>query len=66
MQNAADHASIIRALLAAHIRRQKRLDLVPLLIGQPKQIPSHRPPFAKKAGIKESLTDSQLNSFIEF
>jgi hypothetical protein len=44
MQDAADHAPIIRALLAAHIRRQKRLDLLPLLIVQPEQVASHHPP----------------------
>jgi hypothetical protein len=41
MQNAADHTPIIRAFLAAHIRRQKRLDLSPLLVVQPEQIASH-------------------------
>jgi hypothetical protein len=44
MQDAADHAPIIRALLAAHIRRQKRLDLSPLLVAQPEQIASHHSP----------------------
>jgi hypothetical protein len=44
MQNAADHAPIIRAFLAAHIRRQERLDLSPLLVVQPEQISSHHSP----------------------
>jgi hypothetical protein len=32
MQDAANHPTIIDAFLAAHIRRQKRFDLTPLLI----------------------------------
>jgi len=44
MQDAADHATIIRALLAAHIRWQKRLDLPPLLVVQPEQVASHHAP----------------------
>jgi hypothetical protein len=41
MQNAADDPPIILTLLAAHIGRKKRLDLLPLFIAQPKQIASH-------------------------
>jgi hypothetical protein len=44
MQDAANHAPIIRAFLAAHIRWQKRLDFHPLLVVQPEQVASHRPP----------------------
>ena len=43
MQNATDHAAIIHASLAAHIGRQKRRELLPLFVAQPKQIASHDP-----------------------
>jgi hypothetical protein len=43
MQNAADHSAIIDAFLAANVRCKKWLDLLPLLIGQPKQVASHHP-----------------------
>ena len=67
MDDAADDATIIDALLAAYIGRQMRLDLFPLLIAQPKQVLSHHPtPRYKKMGLKESLTDSRLNCFIGF
>ncbi|HEY0281283.1 MAG TPA: hypothetical protein VGC27_01520 [Rhizomicrobium sp.] len=41
MQDAADHATVVHAIFAAHIRRQVRLDLTPLLIAQPKQVVPH-------------------------
>jgi len=41
MQDAADHAAIIHAILAAYVRRQMRLDPSPLLVVQPKQVASH-------------------------
>jgi hypothetical protein len=41
MQDAADHSPIVHALFAAYVRRQKRLDLLPLLVAEPKQIASH-------------------------
>src|SRR5262245_22832935 len=43
MHNTADHASIIRPLDPAHIRRQMRFDPLPLLIAKPKQVPGHDP-----------------------
>jgi hypothetical protein len=43
MHDAADHPAVVDAILAAHVRRQMRLDLPPLLIAQPKQIALHRP-----------------------
>jgi hypothetical protein len=36
MQDAADHRAIVNTLLAAHVGRQVRFDLPPLLIVQPK------------------------------
>ncbi len=41
MQNAADHAPVVHPILAAHVRRQLRLDLTPLLIAQLKQVVPH-------------------------
>jgi hypothetical protein len=64
MQNAADHPAIIHAIFAAHVRRQKWLDLLPLLVAQPKQVASHDDPPLPVA--RESLSDSALNTFIEF
>jgi hypothetical protein len=64
VQDAADHPPIIHAILAAYVHRQKRLDLLPLLVAQPKQVASHDdPPLAVG---RESLSDSALNTFIEF
>jgi hypothetical protein len=41
MQNAADHPAIIDAIFPAHVRGQKRLDPLPLLVVQPEQVASH-------------------------
>jgi hypothetical protein len=41
MQDAADHATVVHTILAAHVCRQMRLDLTPLFIAQPKQVASH-------------------------
>jgi hypothetical protein len=41
VQDAADDAPIIHSILAAYIRRQKGLDLLPLLVTQPEQVASH-------------------------
>jgi hypothetical protein len=35
MQDAADHPPIVRPLLAAHVSRQMRLDLPPLIVVEP-------------------------------
>jgi hypothetical protein len=43
MHDAADDAPIIRALNAAYICRQLRLDPRPLFVAQPEQIPAHLP-----------------------
>jgi hypothetical protein len=43
MHDAADDPTIIDPLHAPDIRRQVRLDPLPLLIVQPKQIPAHDP-----------------------
>ena len=43
MDDAADHTAIVRPRDAPDIRRQVRLNPLPLLIAQPKQIPAHIP-----------------------
>jgi hypothetical protein len=43
MHDAADDAAIVRPLDAPDIRRQVRVDPLPLLIAQPKQVPAHDP-----------------------
>jgi hypothetical protein len=43
MDNAADHTAIFRPFDAPDIRRQVRLNPLPLLIAQPKQILAHIP-----------------------
>jgi len=43
MHDTADDAAIICSLDAAYVRRQIRLDPLPLLIAQPKQILAHDP-----------------------
>jgi hypothetical protein len=41
VQDAADHAAVVHALLAAHIRRKIGLDPPPLRVIQPKKIATH-------------------------
>jgi hypothetical protein len=65
MQDAADHASIIHAILAADIRRQIRLDPPPLTVAQPKQIAPHRL-CSESRKHRESATDSADNDFTGF
>jgi hypothetical protein len=48
MHDAADDTPIVRSLDTAHIRRQMRLDPLPLLIAQPKKAPAHDPDPPKK------------------
>jgi uncharacterized protein len=43
MHDAADNSAIVRPLDAPDIRRQVRLDPLPLLIAQPKQVVAHDP-----------------------
>src|SRR5262249_2119880 len=43
MHDAADDSAIVRPLDAPDIRRQVRLDPLPLLIAQPKQVAAHDP-----------------------
>jgi uncharacterized protein len=43
MHDAANDAPIIRPLNASHVCRQMRLNPIPLLIAQPKEILSHDP-----------------------
>jgi len=41
LHDAADDAAVVHPLDAADIRGQERLDPLPLLVAQPKQIPAH-------------------------
>jgi hypothetical protein len=41
LHDAADDAAVVHPLDAANIRGQERLDPLPLLVAQPKQIPAH-------------------------
>jgi hypothetical protein len=41
MQDAADHSPIVDPFLATHVRRQQRGNPLPLIVTQPKQVPSH-------------------------
>jgi hypothetical protein len=43
MHDATDNAPIVCTLDASHIRRQMRLNPLPLLIAQPKKVLSHGP-----------------------
>jgi hypothetical protein len=43
MHNAADDAAVIRPVDPAYIRWQMRLNSIPLLIAEPKQILAHDP-----------------------
>jgi hypothetical protein len=65
MQDPANHPTVVHALFAAHIRRQKRFDLPPLLVAEPKQIASHDPAPLKQE-TRESLSDSRRKKFYEF
>jgi len=39
MKDAADHSSIVCAILAAHVRGKERRDAPPLVVAQPEQVP---------------------------
>jgi uncharacterized protein len=43
MHDATDNAAIVNSLDTSHIRRQMRLNPLPLLIAQPKQVLAHGP-----------------------
>jgi hypothetical protein len=64
MQNAADHPAIIDAIFPAHVRGQKRLDPLPLLVVQPEQVASHD--LCSDFESRQSLSDSPFKPFIEF
>jgi len=52
MHDAADNPPIVHSINPSHIRRQMKLDLLPLLIAQPKQILAHDPdPFHRRIRI---------------
>ena len=41
MQDAADHPTVVRQFLAAHISRKQRLDRLPLIVAEPEQVAPH-------------------------
>jgi hypothetical protein len=62
MHNAADDAPIVHPFDASHIPRQMRLDPLPLLIAQPKQVPPHDPDPPKRIrpyGIRIAVPQQQ-------
>jgi catechol 2,3-dioxygenase-like lactoylglutathione lyase family enzyme len=63
MQDAADHATVINPALATNVTRQKRLDCLPLLVSQPKQVTSHVPSLYRKDKLNESPTEFPINAF---
>lgn len=63
MQNAADHPTVVRPFLAAHISRKQRLDPLPLIVAQPEQVAPH---LLCSLDRRESATDSNRNRFIGF
>src|SRR5271155_1719130 len=66
VQNAADHAPIIDARLAAHVLRQIGLNPPPLFVAQPKQVAPHPLLCSESLTRSESATDSASNRFIGF
>jgi len=60
MQDAADHAAIIHAILAAYVRRQMRLDPSPLLVVQPKQVASHGQSTARRLNLRKHLQEISI------
>ncbi len=63
MDDAADHTAIFRPFDAPDIRRQVRLNPLPLLIAQPKQILAHIPiPFHFRIRIVFSARKNLMSS----
>jgi len=60
--NAADNAAIVLPLDTAHIGWQVRLDPLPLLVAQPKQIPAHDPNPSPKENQYRIVTAKKLMS----
>jgi hypothetical protein len=50
MHDATDNAPIVGTLDASHVRRQMRLNPLPLLIAQPKQVLPHGPDPPNESG----------------
>ena len=75
LHDAADDAAVVHPLDAADIRRQERLDPLPLLVAQPKQIPAHNfksfPPknhylIVSEEGLMSSDPKQRVSSFAPF
>jgi hypothetical protein len=63
MPDAADHASLVHPVLAAHISRKAGFDLLPLIVVEPGEIGANR---LLRIDIRESTTDSDRNRLIGF
>ena len=63
MHDAADDSAIVRSLDAPDIRRQVRVDPLPLLIAQPKQVPAHDPNPLPKTNQDRIVRAEKLMSF---
>jgi hypothetical protein len=63
VHDAADDAAIIHPLNAPDIRRQVRFDPLPLLIAQPKQVPSHDPNPPSKNESGSYCQSGKINEF---
>jgi len=50
MHDPADDPPIVHTLDTSHIGRQMRLNSLPLLVAQPKQVPSHDPDPRNESG----------------
>jgi hypothetical protein len=65
MQNAADNSPVIDPGIAAHVNRQERLDLRPLLVTQPKHCRSRSPfhPGREAKNVQQSDSAMRLLGF---
>src|SRR5262249_3017537 len=54
MNDSADDPAVVHALDASYVFRQMRLDTLPLLIVQPKEVCVHRPPPSPRTGVSSA------------
>jgi len=62
MHNPADNTPIVHSLNTAHVYRQMRLNPLPLLIAQPKEILAHDPDPLPKSNQDRIVTAQELMS----
>jgi len=63
MHDPADNPAIVNPLHTANIGRQMRLNLSPLLVAQPKQIPAHDPDPLPKTNQDRIVQAGNINEF---